>query len=59
MFQYAAGLALAMCAPKFHLFLLAPLLLIGRRRMTLALAASVRRILPALRSRVTMQTLRL
>jgi hypothetical protein len=38
--EFAAGLALAMCAPKFHLFLLAPLLLIGRRRMTVAMATA-------------------
>ena len=31
--EFAGGLALAMCAPKFHLFLLVPLLLRGRRRM--------------------------
>jgi hypothetical protein len=38
-YDFAAGLALAMCAPKFHLFLLAPLLMIGRRRMAYGLAA--------------------
>jgi Glycosyltransferase family 87 len=32
-YQFAAGLALSMCAAKFHLFLLLPLLLIGRRRV--------------------------
>jgi glycosyl transferase family 87 len=38
--DFAAGMALAMCAPKFHLFLLVPLLLIGRRRMLLGGAAT-------------------
>jgi hypothetical protein len=33
--EFAAGMAFALCAPKFHLFLLMPLLLIGRRRMLL------------------------
>jgi hypothetical protein len=33
--EFAAGCALAMCAAKFHLFLLLPLLLLHRRRLIL------------------------